>query len=128
MYVAINPLKIKSFTTKGIHITISRPVCFVPEGLEQEFMDKIETAISNNELLLVADDSGILLPGFGQTSKVEVEEELKGNYTISKQQKDEDIREVTDPFGDVRRMRKVMYTLTLPKEEEEPTGIITARS
>ncbi len=132
MYITLNPAKIRSFTTKGIRLTLSNPVGFVDPDLEFGAREKIDEAIRNEELIVVPDnEQGFIVKGIGSTSTIETEEESKGNLSIDCENinKDKNLQSVKDPFGDIRRVRKVMYTLTMPKEsEEESDKIIIARS
>lgn len=132
MYITLNPAKIRSFTTKGIRLTLSNPVGFVDPDLELGAREKIDEAIRNEELIVVPDnEQGFIVKGIGSTSTIETEEESKGNLSIDCENinKDKNLQSVKDPFGDIRRVRKVMYTLTMPKEsEEESDKIIIARS
>ena len=132
MYVALNPQKARNFTTKGIHLTLSNPVGFVDPHLELGAREKIDEAIRNEELIVVPDDEqGFIVKGIGSTTEIQTEEESKGDLSIDCENinKDKNLQSVKDPFGDMRRVRKVMYTLTMPKEpEEESDKIIIARS
>ena len=132
MYITINPIKVKTFTTKGIRLTLSNPIGFVPNDLESMFREKIDEAIRNEELIVVPDnEQGFVVKGIGSTTGIETEEESKGDLSIDCENisKDKNLQSVKDPFGDMRRVRKVMYTLTMPKEsEEESDKIIIARS
>jgi len=132
MYITLNPAKIRSFTTKGIRLTLSNPVGFVDPDLELGAREKIDEAIRNEELIVVPDnEQGFIVKGIGSTSTIETEEESKGNLSIDCENinKDKNLQSVKDPFGNIRRVRKVMYTLTMPKEsEEESDKIIIARS
>lgn len=129
MYIALNPQKSKRFTTKGINLTLSKPVGFVADDIEDIFKFKIDEAIRNGELVVVPDnEGGIFIQGLGSTSSIETDEQSKGNYTVSKDIDNKEFQEVKDPFGTVRRVRKMTYTLTLPKEEEAESQIITVRS
>jgi hypothetical protein len=132
MYITLNPIKIRTFTTKGIRLTLSNPVGFVDPNLELGAREKIDEAIRNEELIVVPDDEqGFIVKGIGSTGTIETEEESKGDLSIDCENinKDKNLQSVKDPFGDMRRVRKVMYTLTMPKEsEEESDKIIIARS
>ncbi|TFH51808.1 MAG: hypothetical protein E4H01_00080 [Lysobacterales bacterium] len=126
MYIALNPQKAKQFTTKGVHLSLAKPVMFIAEDLEPEFREKIDEAIRNQILYVVSDNeaNGLIMPGIGSTGGVKTEEKSLGNYTVRRDATDDEIQEVKDPFGTVRRTRKIMYTLTLPKEEEPESRII----
>ena len=132
MYIALNPQKVRHFTTKGIHLTLLKPIGFVPTDLEDEFRFKIDEAIRNQELIVIPDSeaAGIIIPGIGSSSGVSLEEETKGQYAVGRKNADDKVQEVKDMFGTVRRTRKIMYTLTLPKDPEadqKPLVIITDR-
>ena len=120
MYIALNPQKARQFTTKGIHLTLLKPIGFVSTELEGEFRVKIDEAIRDQVLYVIPDSeaTGLIMPGIGSTGGVKTEEESKGNYTVKRDAADEEIKEVKDMFGNVRRTRKIMYTLTLPEEQE----------
>jgi hypothetical protein len=126
MYIALNPQKARNFTTKGIRLTLITPVAFVSEELESEFREVVDQAIRDQVVYVVPDceATGLIIPGIGSSGGVKQVEESKGNYTVKRDAADDNIQEVKDPFGTVRRTRKIMYTLTLPKEEEAETGII----
>lgn len=113
-------------------MTLSNPIGFVPNDLESMFREKIDEAIRNEELIVVPDnEQGFVVKGIGSTTGIETEEESKGDLSIGCENisKDKNLQSVKDPFGDMRRVRKVMYTLTMPKEpEEESDKIIIARS
>jgi hypothetical protein len=57
MYVALNPAKRNKFTTKGINLTLSKPIAFVDPGLESEFMDIVRTALFAEELVEISDET-----------------------------------------------------------------------
>ena len=133
MYVALNPSKARQFTTQGIHLTLARPVGRVADDINDECRLKIDQAIRDQVLYVVPDDeaNGLIIPGVGSSSGIGQEIESKGDYTVQRDSMNEETIEVKDPFGTVRRMRKVQYTLTLPKEEESKTEsnlILPARS
>ena len=130
MYVALNPQKARHFTTKGIHLTLMKPIAYVSTELEAEFREKIDEAIRQEVLYVVPDSeaAGMNLAGIGSSSGVEEEAGSVGMMTIDKASSAKDIHVVRDMFGNERRSRKVTYTITLPKEEEEKSSIVLARS
>lgn len=135
MYIALNPKKIRQFTTKGIHLTYLRPVGYVADQIEPEFREKIDAAIRNEELFQVPDDeaAGFAIPGLGASEGIKSDEESVGKFTVTREATDDNIQEVKDAFGNLLRVRKMTYTLKLPEDPEstaQPANkiIITDRS
>jgi hypothetical protein len=124
MYLLLNPKKIRSFTTKGIHLTILHPVGYIQDNIEDEFRLKIDQAIINEELYIVSENTadGLILPGIGTQEGVEETEDSKIYYTTSREPMDNEIHEVVDIFGNRIKVRRMQTTLTLPNEEIKEMG------
>jgi hypothetical protein len=58
VYIALNPDKAKRFTTKGIHLTPSKPVAYVQPGLEPEFAAAIAAGLADGSLIQIDDEKG----------------------------------------------------------------------
>jgi hypothetical protein len=132
MYVALNPKKIRQFTTKGIHLTLVQPVGYVPDDLEPHFRAKIDKALQDEELFTVAEDeaTGLILPQIGSSSGVKTDEEARGTYTVDRKDLGE-TQDVVDPFGKKFKVRRRMITLKFSEDSqpaEEPKIVLTDRS
>lgn len=111
-YFCLNPKKGRRFTTKGINLTLTKPVGAVPPDLPEEFMARIRAAISEGLIFEVSPTQvqGIKLQGQAQVAKPEDNEErVAGSFTS-------DVEEEVLADGRVRR-KVTGYTITMPDED-----------
>lgn len=82
MYIAINPQKCRRFTTKGINLSILKPVSAVPVDLDDECMERIKLAIQNEEIFEIDDigNLGLSIPGLGETTSVEEKDVVTSSF------------------------------------------------
>lgn len=112
MYIAINPAKCKRFTTKGINLSLAKPVGFVPPDLDLEFMSKVKDGLVAGDIFEIADDTMKSLKLKGQ-AEMEREEDTEVKTVGTHETK------VSDP--DERGWRKVeSYTITFAPDPDRP--------
>jgi hypothetical protein len=51
--IMLNPKKGSRWTTKGINLSVRHPVAQVPDDLEEEFLERIRSALASGEILEV---------------------------------------------------------------------------
>lgn len=120
MVIALNPKKIRQFTTKGIHLTLLKPVTSVPVGLEQEFLDKITKAITDGDLINLPDNEsvGYFVPGIGSSTGIEENENHKGQLVSEVSSDNGEEIDIKDPFGNTIHAKRMTITLKISEPEE----------
>lgn len=126
-YFCLNPKKARKFTTKGINLTLMKPVGAVPPDLDEEFMARIRDAVKKGEIFEIpaTQVKGLKIQGQATVEEAEdSEERVAGSFKA-------EVDEKMDADGVLKR-KVTGYTITMPDEEgkvktdEEgkPQGII----